>query len=312
MNVLVLGQGVVGSEVGALLARETAVDRSVVVPGRSDMRASLGDLGRAIVVLATPAGHHVDRASAALRLGADVVSVSDNVDDVTGLLALDAEARERGRRVVVGAGFAPGVSCLLARHGRSWFDTVDEIHVAKFGTGGPACARQHHRSLGEVAVDYREGALVRRPGGSGRELVWFPEPVGPADCYRANLADPILLSRAMPGVARVQARMAATRRDRITARLPMLRPPHPEGLLGGVRVELRGWLGGRHQTIVLGVSERPAFAAAAMAAAVVAVLANGDARSPGAAGVAGWGDPTMLLDALSGHTLQVNLFEGTG
>ena len=42
---------------------------------------------------------------------------------------------------------------------------------------------------------------------------------------------------------RVTARVAASRRDRLTARLPMLRPPHPEGLIGAVRVEVRGGQG---------------------------------------------------------------------
>ena len=44
-----------------------------------------------------------------------VVSVSDAIDDVRALLDLDPEARERGVPVVVGAGFAPGLSCVLAR-----------------------------------------------------------------------------------------------------------------------------------------------------------------------------------------------------
>ena len=35
-----------------------------------------------------------------------------------------------------------------------------------------------------------------------------------------------------PACARVSARLSATRRDRVTARLPMLRRPHPEGTLG--------------------------------------------------------------------------------
>ena len=118
--------------------------------------------------------------------------------------------------------------------------SVDEIHVARLGTGGPACARQHHDSLGGTALDWRDGGWQRRAAGSGRELSWFPDPIGAADCYRAALPDALLLVPAFPGVGRVTARLAATRRDRLTARLPMLRPPHPEGGLGAVRVEVRG------------------------------------------------------------------------
>ena len=46
---------------------------------------------------------------------------------------------------------------------------------------------------------------------------------------------------AFPGVARVTARLSATRRDRITAHLPMLRQPHPEG--AECAVEVRAFVG---------------------------------------------------------------------
>ena len=120
------------------------------------------------------------------------------------------------------------------------FDHVDEIHVAKVGTGGPSCAAAHHRALGGTALDWRDGEWVTRRAGSGRELCWFPDPIGGEDCYRAALADAVLLAPAFPGIARITARMGANRRDRITSRFPMLRPPHPEGGPGGARVEVRG------------------------------------------------------------------------
>ena len=52
-----------------------------------------------------------------------------------------AEARERALSIVVGSGFSPGLTCVLARHGGSGFDSIQQVHVAKTGTGGPACAR---------------------------------------------------------------------------------------------------------------------------------------------------------------------------
>ena len=55
--------------------------------------------------------------------------------------------------VVLGAGFAPGLTCVLAAHGMSWLDTVEEIHVSKVGTGGPACALVHHRALSRISYD---------------------------------------------------------------------------------------------------------------------------------------------------------------
>ena len=49
------------------------------------------------------------------------------------------------------------------------------------------------QSMKRPSIEWCDGQWVRRPGGSGRELVWFPEPIAGADCYRAALPDPILL-----------------------------------------------------------------------------------------------------------------------
>ena len=154
------------------------------------------------------------------------------------------------------------------------------------GTGGPSCAREHHRAFGEEAIDWRDGQWAGRAGGSGRELVWFPEPVGGRDCYRAGLCDALLLVPAFAGVQRVTARVAATRRDRVTAPWPMLRPPHPEGEVGAVRVEVRGRRGEGREVVVLGGIDRPAVAAGAVAAVSVLWAIGGGLRGPGAGGLA--------------------------
>jgi hypothetical protein len=211
--------------------------------------------------------------------------------------------------IVVGASFSPGLSCLLARHAAAALDRVDEVHVARAGTGGPACARQHHRALAERSLDWRDGGWWRRPAGSGRELCWFPDPIGGRDCYRAALPDALLLVSALPGVERVTARLAANRRDRITARLPMLRPPHPEGGPGGVRVEVRGERGGARHVVVYGAMDVPAVAAGAVAAQAALAVAGGTVRA-GAAGLAGIADPVPLLQDLARRGVKAAAFQG--
>ena len=177
--------------------------------------------------------------------------------------------------------------------------------------GGPACARRHHAALAAIAVDWEDGEWRRRSGGSGRELVWFPEPVGGADCYRASLADPLLLVPAFPGCRRVTSRMEATRRDRLTSWLPMLRPPHPEGLAGAVRVEVRGWLEGRVKTKILGVAIPPAVAAGAVAARAALWAGAGRLSRHGAAGLAELVDaPGVFLSELTPAGVTVTAFEG--
>lgn len=264
-----------------------------------------------VVLLCTPAPH-LALARAAVDQGASVVSTADTVDDVRQLLDLDSSARDRGCTVVVGAGFAPGYICVLARHAADGFDFVDEIHVAKAGTGGPACARQHHQALTGEALDWRDGAWERHRGGSGRELCWFPDPLGALDCYRAALPDALVLVPAFPAVRRVTVRVAASRRDRLTARLPMLRQPHPEGLLGAARVEVRGRRGQATDVRVLGALDRPAIAAGMVSGLTMLWAAEGRLARPGAGGLAELvAEPVPFLHELSQRGVRAAAFEGT-
>jgi saccharopine dehydrogenase-like NADP-dependent oxidoreductase len=310
-SVGVIGLGAVGSRVTVDLLETVGVDTVVVHdPDRVRTEAlasrfgdriqvaptpALHDEGIDLVALCGPCGSHVEPARAAVTAGLGVVSCSDRISDVRALLALEPAARTAGVRVVVGAAFSPGLSCVLASYLASRLDVVDEIHVAMDGAGGPACARQHHRARTLASVDWRDGAWARRPGGSGRELIWFPEPVAGADCYRAALADALLLQPRFPDARRITARRSATRQDRLTSWLPMLAPPPPEGAVGAVRVELRGARHGARVTEVIGSAHRPAAAAAATMTVAVAGVLGGTLGRPGARGLADVSDPAAFL-----------------
>lgn len=326
----IVGVGAVGARVArSVLAAEQSVEVEVD-DARSDLvttlMPSLGDRASAVrqhrgsrpadervpqvIVLAQPRPH-VGLAGIALEAGIHVVSVCDDLDDVRDLMALDRVARRNSVSLVVGAAMSPGLSGIIARHLAARLDRLDEIHVAIHGTGGPECAIQHHRALGGTALGWHDRSWVERPAGSGRELAWFPEPLGAKDCYRAEMADPVLLPRAFPEVERVIARMSATRRDRLTARLPMLTPPHPEGGLGGLRVEVRGERGGRRVALVAGVAERTAIAAAQVAAVFALAAIDQDLPSglviPGDAQL-----PTeRFLERLASLGLSLKEFVGT-
>lgn len=326
MRAVLVGLGAVGSRVALGLAAAAEIDSLIIVvrdrrgaaPVVADLgphvevrRGALDDLPAAdITVVASSTGAR-RAAEAAVIAGSHVVCVTDDPSEVRALLELDELARARERAVVIGAAMAPGLSCLLAAHLRNHLDRVDEVHVASVGTGGPACARRHHAALTAAAVDWEEGEWRRRRGGSGRELVWFPEPVGGADCYRAGLADPLLLVPAFPGCRRVTSRVEATRRDRLTSWLPMLRPPHPEGLAGAVRVEVRGWLDGRAETQILGVAAPPSVAAGAVAAAAAVWAGASRLSRTGAGGLAELVDsPGSFLKDLASAGITVTAFQG--
>ena len=319
----VVGLGAVGSRVARQIVecgRSVVVldsDPTAVVAVRGLERCtvagsidSFSGTSCSAVVLCMPSPH-VSLATTFLDRGLDVVSTSDDPDDVYELVALHQRASDDGVRLVVGAAASPGMSGLLAAELSLRFDTIDEVHVAFHGTGGPSCARQHHRALGGDALGWHDNEWIERPGGSGRELLWFPEPIGGKDCYRAELADPIVLHRAFPNVTRISARVSATRRDRLTARLPMMSPPHAEGGLGGLRVEVRGSRDGQRVTEVAGVAERTAVIAGSVAASVADQLST---RTIESVGVITLGDGRLDDVALVTAVIErgVKVFEYVG
>lgn len=323
MRVAVVGLGAVGTRAARQLASTPSVTRVQVADERAarvdEVRESLGTKARSVAVdeigssvdvavLATDGPAQVELARRLIDAGTSVVTTTDAVASVRSLLDLGPEAEARGVSLAVGATFSPGLTCVLARLAADRMDTVDEIHVARLGTGGPVCAREHHRALGGTAIDWRDGGWQHRPAGSGRELKWFPDPIGAADCYRAELPDALLLVPAFRGVGRVTARLAATRRDRLTSRLPMLRRPHPEAGLGAVRVEVQGRGDDGIRVEVLGAMDRPGVAGGAVAALAAVELAEGRALRTGAAGLAELVDAKPFLAELARRGVKAARF----
>lgn len=268
-TVHVVGRGIVANRLRRLLS-----ERRVIV---HDPRwADVGGVVPGDVVVLAHGGPHAPLVPGLLARDLHVVTVGDSLDDTQELIEVEPAADAAGVTLVVGAAMSPGLSGLLARHLADQLAVVDEIHIAVHGTAGPACARAHHRSLSGRSIGWHDGRWVDYVGGSGRELCWFPEPVGAKDCYRARIAGPLLMHRTFPEVHRISVRRSARRRDRLTAWLPMLSPPHPEGGTGGLRVEVRGSdeRGGR-QCLIAGVAELVGTAAAATAAAFVTSLLDG-------------------------------------
>ena len=326
MRALVIGAGAVGTKVAQQLLSSNAVDKILLRDTEPEkLGIALKTLGSRVevehfpfpqnmdadvVVVASPRGTQLEAVEKAISLRRPTVVVSDGLSETVSILNLEKEAFELGVPVVVGTGFAPGLSCVLTAYGKTLLEQTEEIHVSKMGTGGPACALVHHRALSRMSFGWREDKWDKRLGGSGRELLWFPEPVGPQDCYHAALSDPILLHNAFPEVSRISAKMAATRRDRVTAFFPMLTPPHNEGGIGAIRVELRGSKNGVQENIVLGVSEHPASAAASVTALTTEYLLKQKINLNHMSTLALIVEPSEFLSELTKRSIAVEIFEG--
>jgi hypothetical protein len=309
-RVALIGHGVVGSRIGRAVPVVLPGVELVQVDTRHASRAAaaLAHIDAAILASTSP---HAGVAQELLERQIPAISIGDELDDVAAMVELDRLALDVDVPFVVGAGMSPGLSGLLVRHLTSQLTTSDEIHIAIHGTAGPACARQHHRALSGNGLALHDGAWVRRPAGSGRELCWFPEPVGAYDCYRAELASPLLLRDLFPDVDRITARVSANRRDRLTAWLPMLSRPHPEGGVGALRVEVRGSdASGGRSTLVVGIAELVGTATAATTVAFLQAML--DQSLPAGVVCAGDGrlDTVSLLRTV--ERVGVRLQEFTG
>ncbi len=323
----VVGCGVTGSRVvGQLVALGcssilvTDINRlkaqQLVALYRSDgVTVEVGDpkeVAQCHVVVLACAKPHCALANQLLEQGVHVVSMSDDLGDTMQLLQLDEAAKRSASTLVVGAAAAPGLTALLIEHAARSFDSIDEAHIALHGTGGPNCAHQHHDALSGQSIGWHDDDWLRRPAGSGRELCWFPEPVGAYDCYRAEMSDPVLLRHAMPQLQRITARMSATRRDRFTARLPMMSPPHAEGGMGSVRVEVRGWKAGARGVEIVGVAERVAQIAGVVAGSVANEIATGGITRAGVVALGSSDVPnSRLLATVQRAGIQLHEFVGS-
>lgn len=311
-----VGYGVTGRRVGTYLIRQgtkiAVFDPAAAAAPRVAVKvAHAGDLAVTDTVVLCHPHPHAQLAEEYLAAGVSVVSMSADIADVRALVALDGRARHGGAALIVGAAMSPGLSGLLADHLWRQLHVAEEIHVATHGTAGPACAAKHHDALGDTAFGWHDGAWIERPGGSGRELDWFPEPIGARDCYRAALPDPFLLHRIFPAASRISARVSGTRRDRLTARLPMLTPPHAAGDIGAVRVEVRGAAAdGARVTVIAGASGPTSAIAAAVAVGCVEACVDGSVEP----GVHLVGGSTLDSGALLRRAVElgVKLQEFTG
>lgn len=309
-RIAVIGTGVVGRRVAKHVVASSSRSLVELDSRRVDLASSpfLDDV--VVAVLAHSSAHHPDTI-ALLDRGIGVISVGDQMADVDAMMWESERAVRSDASLVVGAGMSPGLVGLIARHLTTQLATADEIHVGIHGTAGPACARQHHRALAGHAVAFDDGAFTTLRAGTGRQLEWFPEPVGAYDCYRAEVPGPVLLHRTFPDVARISARLSANRRDRLTSRLPMLTPPHQEGGVGALRVEVRGAdATGARVTLIAGIAEMVGTATAATACAYLDAILGGDVpvglTLPGDERL----DTTALLRAIERRGVRLQEFNG--
>lgn len=262
---------------------------------------SAATLAEVDVVIAALADDH-DYAIAQLGVvrGCAIVSGADSPRALTRLRSLHSAAAASGSVVVVGCGLAPGYAEILAGHAATLFDSVDEVRIARAGAAGPA-------SIGAVKEQRRDVPALFRSGNwkeTSRleEQVWFPEPIGAADCQVVRGGGDFVVASLGAGVA-VTNTLAESKSPRW--------PNRADDGLGAIRVEVWGEIDGRREVVVYGAIDRVSIAAGAMLGVVAERIAVGThGLTPGVHGTGALSDPAGLVGELARRGLQAAVFEG--
>jgi lysine 6-dehydrogenase len=135
-------------------------------------------------------------ARAAIRARVHFCDLGGNNDVVDAELALDAQARDAGINIVPDCGLAPGMVAVLAMHGASRFDHIDEIHIRVGGLPQdpkPPLNYQMVFSVEGLINEYVEPARLIRGGEivtvaslTEIESLEFREPYGMMEAFQTS------------------------------------------------------------------------------------------------------------------------------
>jgi len=142
---------------------------------------------------AVPYGMNPAVARAAIEARASMVDLGGNTGVVFEELALDAEARAAGIRIVPDCGLAPGLAQMLAAHGIARLDECREVHVRCGGLAqqpGPPLDYWLLFHIGGLINEYtgkgvflRDGKRIEVDTLTEVEELEFPAPVGKAEAF---------------------------------------------------------------------------------------------------------------------------------
>src|SRR5919112_3935036 len=140
--------------------------------------------------------HNLSLARAALEAGVNFCDLGGNNTVVDAELALDAEAREAGIKIIPDCGLAPGMVSVLAAHGAARFSRLDELHIRVGGLPQrprPPLDYQIVFSVEGLINEYVERARVIRGGHiievesmTEVESLDFPEPFGRMEAFQTS------------------------------------------------------------------------------------------------------------------------------
>jgi lysine 6-dehydrogenase len=239
-----------------------------------------------IVSCAGPA-HLTERTvtQAAVRSGTHCVTLGDDYAAGSEAMAFDDEARSAGISIVSGCGFSPGVTNMLACYAAQELDEVNEIGITVAYSLrdhlGPAMMSTLLRAFAAPSAYVSEWQDRSGRAGDLPQLTFLPEPVGWVEAFDCSHPEIASLHKNFPELRNLRYRIGFTERAAMDAIrgaaaiglgrrealrttsarvLNVLQPalsalPPRTAPWTGARVDVRGKVDGRTETISLGVAD---------------------------------------------------------
>ncbi len=151
---------------------------------------------------------------ATMEAGKDYVDICDDHDATLRVLEREKEIAKGKSRILIGMGWTPGITNVLARAGYDSLETTTDINIGWSGSAADASgiaviSHVFHAVTGEVPM-YLDGKLEYVPARQFKREIDFPEPISRLETYFVGHPEPITIPRYLKGVNNVTLRGALT------------------------------------------------------------------------------------------------------